>query len=285
MTNNQEVIQREIERVLRLMASAPEANHRIFYGSDPCHFGDLFLPVGPGPHPLVIFFHGGWWRSLVGLEYTNHLCKQLAKDGIAVWNVEFRRIGETGGGFPNTFFDLAAGTDFVHSLAQDYPIDLNRIVAMGHSAGGHISLWLSGRHRISPDSPIYSKSAVNLRGAISLSGVVDLRVASQLEILDVIENKIVVHELLNGTPVEVPDNYAAANPGELLPIGIPQILIHGMEDEQVPYKLSTMYSEAAKEIGDDVELILLQDANHFDLIDPTAKAYEVVKSKVIQLLR
>lgn len=280
----EEIMVREIGRATHFIATAPQANHRIFYGEDPSQFGDLFLPEGPGPHPLVVFFHGGWWRSLIGLDYTNHLCKQLANDGIAVWNVEFRRIGATGGGFPNTFLDLAAGTDFVQTLAQDYPLDLERIVAMGHSAGGHISLWLAGRDNISPESPIYSKKAVQLRGVISLAGVVDLKVASELEILDVIENKIVVNELMNGTPAEVPANYAAGNPSQLLPMGIPQILIHGTEDEQVPYKLSSLYAEDAIKSGDEVELVLVEKANHFDLIDPAAKEYAIVKSKVLQLL-
>ena len=151
------------------------ADHRIAYGSAPSQFGDLWLPQPHGASllPLVVFFHGGWWKSEYDLGYAGRLCNALKSQGIACWSIEYRRVGNAGGGWPGTFQDAAAGFDFLASLAKSYPLDLRRVLTMGHSAGGHLAFWIAGRHHIDPGSEIdLPGPVIPLRGAIALAGAV-----------------------------------------------------------------------------------------------------------------
>ncbi len=267
-----------------LTRTPPSAGRRIAYGPGPCQFGDLRLPRGPGPHPLVVFLHGGWWRSTFNLEYAGHLCAALALEGVATWNLEYRRTGETGGGWPMTFQDAAAGADYVQVLAEAYPIDLERIVAMGHSAGGHLALWLAGRHRIRQGSPLHAAPKVSLRGVVPLAGAVDLRLASEMGLGESPEHKFAVHELMGGTPAEVPERYAAGSPGDLVPLGVRQTLVHGTMDDRVPSQLASRYVQAAKAHGDDASLVRLEGVDHFDPVDPESTVYGRVRDIVCELL-
>jgi acetyl esterase/lipase len=255
----------------------PVADRRIAYGRGPAQFGDLRLPHSPGPHPLVIFLHGGWWRSAFDLEYAGHLSAALTAEGIATWNLEYRRTGGTGGGWPATFQDAAAGADYVRVLAETIPIDLGRVAAMGHSAGGHLALWLAGRHRIPADSPLHGPPQVSLCGVIALAGAVDLRIASRIRLGESSDHAPAVHELMGGAPDEFPERYRAGSPGDLLPLGVRQILVHGTADDRVPYVLASSYTEHARECGDDARLVGIDGAGHFDPVDPESSAFEPVR--------
>ena len=124
----------------------PAAGMRIAYGTAaPEQFGDLRLPAGSGPFPVVVVVHGGWWRSAYGLTYAGHLCEALTRDGFATWNIEYRRIGNPGGGYPATLYDVTAALGALHELAREHPLDLARVVVTGHSAGGHIAAWLAAK--------------------------------------------------------------------------------------------------------------------------------------------
>ncbi len=196
------------------------ADHRIPYGSEPSQFGDLWLPRVEGQVrvPVVVFFHGGWWKSEYDLGYAGRLCAALKSAGIACWSVEYRRVGETGGGWPGTFHDAAAGVDFVATLATRFPLDLMRVVAMGHSAGGHLAFWAAGRHHIPPNSEFHlPRTQVSLRGALSLAGAVDLRLTIDLSGCGAFaHDKYEVYNLMGGTPEERPERYQTGNPGDLL---------------------------------------------------------------------
>src|SRR6185437_307494 len=126
---------------------APSGALRLAYGTDPNQFGDLWLPSGAGPHPVVVFLHGGYWRARYDISYTHPIAADLAARGIAVWNLEYRRVGQSGGGWPGTFEDVARGFDALHDLAQQHSLDLARVVVMGHSAGGHLAFWLAAGKR------------------------------------------------------------------------------------------------------------------------------------------
>ncbi len=156
-----------------------QADHRILYGADPSQFGDLWLPkTYPGIRrfPLIVFFHGGWWKSEYDLGYTGRLCRAFDDAGFACWSVEYRRTGSTGGGWPATFQDAAAGFDHVVTLAKTYPLDLTRVITMGHSAGGHLAFWVAGRHGLPPGSNLQADAPqIVLSGAIALEGVMKLR--------------------------------------------------------------------------------------------------------------
>jgi acetyl esterase/lipase len=266
----------------------PRADHRIQYGPGEYQFGDLRLPVAAkGPAPLVIFVHGGWWKSAYDLTYAGHLCAELKSAGVATWSIEYRRVGSTGGGWPTTFQDVAAGSDYVATLAKSYPVDLNRVIAMGHSAGGHLAFWLAGRRHISEASPIYApQPKVALRGVIALAGTVDLRLTCDLSgYFTFAHDKHEVYSLMGGPPSEFHDRYGAGNPGDLLPLGVPQVLIQGSEDDQIPSELPGRWAEMARRQGDTVTVTMIPSADHFDVVDPQSKVWAVVQAAVLTMAR
>ena len=240
---------------------------RIPYGSGEFQFAELRIPETAGPHPIAIVIHGGFWRALYGLDYIGPACDALTAAGMATWNIEYRRIGQAGGGWPGTFEDVSHAADHLQSIAAEFNLDLNRVIAMGHSAGGHLALWLATRKKW-------------LRGVISLAGVADLRRAFELKL-----SNTVVADFLGGSPDEVPDRYKFASPIEQLPLGLPQKLFHGTLDDSVPYEISRRYVQAAKIPGDDVELITLENAGHFELVDPRTKEFGLVRETALAIIR
>lgn len=227
------------------------------------HFGDLRIPNGQGPHPIAVVVHGGFWRAHQDLGYLGHLCEVLLEYGIATWNIEFRRVGQVGGGWPGTLQDVGQATDYLRVLAAQFDLDLARTIAVGHSAGGHLALWLAARSRIPRASPLWAPNPLPLRAAISVNGVVDLRKAWELDL-----GSEAVARFLGGAPNEVPDRYASASPAELIPFGTTQVLVHGGLDDEVPPSIGEDYVAAALARGDKALLIRMPSAGHFEPIDP-----------------
>lgn len=255
--------------ILTVLQRPPlKADQRIAYGEDAFQFGDLWLPEGAGPHAVVIFIHGGFWRAAYNLDHASHLSAALRESGMAVWSLEYRRIGNPGGGWPGTFDDIGQGAVHLKNIAGQYALDLNRVLAMGHSAGGHLAYWLA------------AEKPIALSGTISLAGVVDLERAWELRL-----SNNVVADLIGGAPGDWPDRYASASPIERLPIRIPLRLIHGRDDTIVPLELSERFTERARERGDNVQLIALSGAGHFEVIDPLSAAWTVVEAAVLQMLK
>ncbi len=180
---------------------------RIPYGPGPSQFGDLRLPAGAGPHPVLVVIHGGFWRAGFGHNLLDSMCEVLSRDGWATWNIEYRRVGEDGGGWPGTFLDVAAAADHLRELAGPHAIDLRTVVTVGHSAGGHLALWAAARHKLPPGGTLHRASPLPIKGAVSLAGVPDLRKAAELKL-----GGDAVSDLLGGSPAAVPDRYAAASP-------------------------------------------------------------------------
>lgn len=259
--------------ILDLPAPAPD--FVLPYGPNPLQFGELRLPRGPGPHPVAIAIHGGFWRAAYDLAHLGHLCAALAAEGIATWSLEYRRIGHAGGAFPGTFTDVATGADHIRRISRDHHLDLSRAVAIGHSAGGQLALWLAGRARLPRSSGIWTPDPLALRGVVSLAGVSDLPRAFELNLGDG-----VVGSLLGGTPAQVPQRYAEASPRALLPFGIRIALVHGADDDIVPASMSGEFIRAARTAGDDATLELLQDTGHFELIDPRTPQWATVLRSV-----
>ncbi len=240
----------------------PPAGQRLHYGLEPLQFGDLRLPSGAGPHPCAIAIHGGFWRNTYDLKHLGHLCAALTDAGIATWSIEYRRIGDPGGGWSGTFRDVALAARFVSDQVAHYDIDPDRIFAIGHSAGGHLASWLAGAGNVPEDSPI-RVDQLPLRAVVSLAGVLDLECAWNLGL-----SNGVVRDLLAGTPAEVPERYAAASPLNLTPNGVPHLLVHGEDDAVVPIGISERYHEVATAEGDDVTLLAFPGVGHFEVIDP-----------------
>lgn len=257
---------------------APPADHRIAYGDGPLQFGDLRLPPGRGSHPVVIVIHGGCWYSEYDLKHVAAFSAALTQMGVATWSVEYRRIGDSGGGWPGTFEDVARGTDFLRVLARAYPLDLRRVVVVGHSAGGQLALWLAARRGLPKDSPLHSPDPLPLRGVVSLAGITDLRGYGS-------RCGNAVTKLLGGSAEEVPLRYRQTSPIELLPLRVKQRLIHGLLDKIVPPEQSGEYEAAAGRRGDDVRLFTVREAGHFDLIVPQATAWPAVQEAILSLLK
>jgi acetyl esterase/lipase len=259
----------------------PPADAVLAYGTDSLQFGELRLPQGEGPFPVVVVVHGGCWLSEYDRQYMAHLSHVLTQGGFATWNLEFRRVGDAGGGFPGTFLDVAKGADHVRELAKAYPLNIKQVVVMGHSAGGHLALWLAARRNLSKSSPLYRRKPLKFKGVVSLAGITDLAAYSR----DKGSCNEAVPKLMNGMPEEQPLHYAAASPIGLLPLQLPSRLVQGALDPIVPVTQSQRFVDAAKAKGDDAQLILLKEAGHFDLVSPTSPAHQIVLETVRELIQ
>ncbi len=265
-----------VQDILKL--PVPPADHRIAYGNDAQQFGDLRLPKGKDPHPVAVMLHGGVWLSQYNLDHVASFCATLTQAGVATWNLEYRRLGNPGGGWPGTFDDVARGIDHLRVVARTHPLDLERVVVVGHSAGGHLALWAGGRRRLPKDSPLSARDPLPLQGVVALAGVTDLRKfrAGFGNLID---------QLLGGTPEQVAARYPQTSPIDMLPLGIPQVLLHGSRDPIVPVELAKAYEAAGKKKGDAIRLILLDEAGHFELIAPGSSAWPAVKEAVLSLVK
>jgi acetyl esterase/lipase len=253
------------------------ADHRVSYGPDRAQFGDLYLPQPPGLHPVVLLLHGGCWQARYSLTHVGQLGAALRQAGLAVWNMEYRRLGN-GGGWPTTFRDVAMGADFLRTLAPQFALDLSRLVTVGHSAGGHLALWLAGRHHLPDTSPLHVAEGVRIHGVVSLAGVPDLIAGVQWNLC-----RGACHEVVGGLPEAVPHRYQHASPHALLPLGVPQWHLVGTEDQLVPAAYIQQYVEVARHY-DEVHLELLPEAGHFEVIVPTTAAWAAVRHAVLTLV-
>ncbi|MEY9774745.1 acetyl esterase/lipase [Arthrobacter sp. MW3 TE3886] len=261
--------------------------HKYQYGEDPSQWGELFLPEVAAPKGVVVVIHGGYWRSQYGAELGEPLAKDLAAHGMAAWNLEYRRAGN-GGGWPNTFADVLAGIDKLGELAGEHGLGLDRVVALGHSAGGHLAVWAAGRSRLAglgaPDADRQlmrrgdDDGAVQLTGVVSQSGVLNLAAAERLNL-----SNGAVSNFLGGSSEKYPKRHKFADPMSAVPLGVPVYAVHGTEDDTVPVSQSETYAGAAKAAGAPVQLLKVP-GDHFALIDPKAPAYRKCRELVQQLL-
>lgn len=257
-------------------APASPESERLTYGDHPSQFGELTMPTGE-VRGVVVVVHGGFWRQAYGLELGRPLATDLAAAGLAAWNVEYRRVGG-GGGWPATFEDVAAAVDLLAGPAQQAAggrLPLDRVVAVGHSAGGHLATWLAARPGLPAGAPGAAPS-VRLRGVVSQAGVLDL--------VDGAERSVgagAMQDLLGGEPAAVPDRYALASPIARLPLGVPVVCVHGTADRNVPIRQSERFVAAA---GAAAELVSLPGVDHFAVIDPGTPAWAECRSAVERLL-
>lgn len=255
-----------------LNVPAPPADRRIAYGSDPNQFIDLRLPAGKAPatgYPLLLNIHGGFWRARYDLLHAGHLCAALTKRGLITANVEYRRVGNEGGGWPGTFTDICQACDFLMRSAPELNIDPARVVIMGHSAGGQLALCLAARN-----PPV--------RAVLSLGGVVDLQRAYKLHLSD-----DAVVDFLGGSPEDMPDAYRAADPMQLSVREVEQVLFHGSVDDTVPPDFSRGYaaSKSKKQEQENVRLVDIPAVGHDELIDPRTPAFRVVEETVLRFVQ
>jgi len=216
---------------------------------------------------VAVVVHGGYWRTRYDRSLMTELCLDLADRGLAAWNLEYRRVG-SGGGWPETFEDIAAGVDGLADL--DAPLDLERVAAVGHSAGGHLAFWAAARPTL-PEGTPGAPPRVRVCAAVSQAGVLDLRLAAQLA------PSAEPTQALLGDLEDHPDRYRLASPRECLPLGIPQLVLHGDRDDTVSIRIATSYAETARAAGDACELVVLSGTGHFEHIDAGSPAWHVAR--------
>ena len=235
------------------------------YGSRPSQTADLHLPSGPGPFPVAVVIHGGYWQAQWSKLVTRPVSLDLAGRGWAAWNIEYRRLGPDGGGWPATFDDVARGID--HLAELNHPnLDLGKVVAVGHSAGGQLALWAGARKRFAPGEP-GAGPVVEVRRVIALAAVTHLRHAGRTASV-----------LVGGTPHQVPHRWALADPMAQIPLDVPVLLVHPQDDSTVSERQSSAYAEAVMAAGGEVTLVRPESGGHRAPIDPSTQAWKSAAS-------
>lgn len=274
-------------------AAPPPVDYR--YGDHPSQFLRLHLPARGAELPVVMVIHGGFWRQSYGVEYADPLCRNLIQFGVAAAAVEYRRVGRSwdeskgadpdGGGWPMTLVDICAAVDSLDSMGQASAggrLDCSRVIALGHSAGGHLAGWLAHRKSLPAATPgAVGPGAhwVPVLGAVCQAPVMDLVLAAGLRI-----GGSAVLDLLAAAPGSAPGRYSHASPICYVGDGARITLVHGTDDEEVPIDQSRRYAAAAIAAGDPVELIEIPDVAHYELIDPGHRAWDICRQSVLRML-
>jgi acetyl esterase/lipase len=257
----------------------PEADFVIPYGSGSHQFGELRLPDGQGPHPVVLIIHGGCWLAQYDLGYMSALADALTSGGVATWSVEYRRVGDEGGGWPGTFQDVADAADYLHEMALDHDLDLDRVVAVGHSAGGHLVLWLAGRKWLDAEDPLRGDAPLALNGVVALAGITDLAAYVSPEGCG-----SAVPGLLGGEPEKVRDRLKRSSPIAMVPFGVSQTLFVAEHDSIVPAIQAESFRDVAEKAGDAVSVTEISGAGHFELVDPTHAGFDLIRREIMDSL-
>jgi acetyl esterase/lipase len=268
---------------MNLFTATDPSAVRIAYGPAPSQFGELRLPAttnGPGNlrYPIAVLLHGGCWRTQYDLDYLRPLAQKLTRFGFVTWTLEYRRLGEPGGGWPGTLRDVATGMDRLRELSRRYPLDLQRIAVVGHSAGGQLALWLAGRSALTSDSELYQDHPVLPSAVIGLAPIVDMASFARGSG----SCNAAVAELLGGSLWRYPKRYRDAGPP--VAAGINVYLLHGMDDHIVPSEPSRLYIEARQRWGLQGLLQLEPGIDHFDIVDSEAPAWAIFADVLQQWL-
>ena len=259
----------------------PKADATVAYGVDRMQKVDVWLPARAGPHPVVVMVHGGCWQtSIADRSLMNWIADDLRKDGIAVWNIDYRGVDRAGGGYPGTFLDTAKATDALAANAGRYKLDLRRVVAVGHSAGGHLALWLAGRPKLPKDSALVTPAPLRIDAVISLGGLPNLE-ATAVSPDNGCGTEVVAKLVGTGRA----DPFVDTSVPRLLPLGIAQHLVNGREDRIIPFRMATNYVERARAAGDTAVLHEIPATGHVELVAPESAAWATTKRLIRDALR
>ncbi|QNA86794.1 alpha/beta hydrolase [Sphingomonas sp. So64.6b] len=266
----------------------PKPDATIDYGADHLQKVDVWLPAGgrhgKKKHPTVLMVHGGCWTtSIADRSLMNWIADDLRRDGIAVWNIDYRGIDRTGGGYPGTFLDTAAAADALRTNATHFHLDTKHIVAVGHSAGGHLALWLAARANLPRNSPLHTSKPIAIAHVISLGGLPDLEATAASP--DNGCGTEVIARLVGVPSPTRSDVYADTSVPRLLPLGVPQDLVNGREDSIIPIRLGTGYEEQAKKAGDRATLHIVPNTGHVELVAPETAAWSEAKRLIRAALK
>ncbi len=250
-----------------------KADETMRYGPAPSQVAELFLPKGAGPHPVVVLLHGGCFlKQYEGFPQTSALAADLAGRGYAVWNVEYRKLGEPGAGYPGTFQDVATALDRLRIEAPKHGLDLRRVIAIGHSAGGHLALWAASRGKLPAGSPLRTADPLPIGAVISLAGIGDLKGQGKVFAMPCGDDTI--DRLVDTAHRKQP--FADTSPAELLPTGVRVVMVHGVFDPVMPPYTGRDYAMMARKAGDQAEAVTIPGAAHFDLVIPSTPAWKEI---------
>lgn len=247
------------------------------YGDHPQQFGELYLPSAVVWHSVIVLIHGGGYQAVYNLKPIGAVARALADQGFAVWNIEYRRK-DTGGGYPRMFLDVARAADYLYSIADLHHLDLDRVIAAGHSAGGHLALWLAARHKLPQSSRLHLEGALPIQGVAALAAVADPILAFEQGLCS-----DALPAVMGGRPQDVPIHYQHGSPAALLPLEVAQTHILGSEDVKIMSNVQP-YIAAARARGDEVELITLPQVGHFEIVATTSPAWQTVQAAIHRLL-
>jgi len=254
----------------------PRPGATISYGEDPLQVVDIWVPEGRGPHPVVLMVHGGCWQTgIADRTIMNWIAENLRGRGLAVWNIDYRGVDRAGGGYPGTFQDAAAAADALRAHAREYDLDLSRIVATGHSAGGHLALWLAARPRLPQDSPLRTADPLPIHAVVSLGGLPDLEEAARPPGSGC--GTEVIARLTGG-------RFADTSVPRLAPLGSPQVLINGLQDRIIPTAYAEGYALPMRAAGDDVRVRMIESTGHVELIAPETAAWAAAVEEIERAL-
>jgi len=253
------------------------ARHRpdetVHYGPAPSQVAELFLPKAKGPHPVVVLLHGGCFlKAYEGFPQTSALAADLAGRGYAVWNVEYRKLGERGAGYPGTFQDVATAIDRLRTEGPKHDLDLRRVVAIGHSAGGHLALWAASRGKLPAGSALRVANPLPIGAVISLAGIGDLK--GQGKVFARSCGVDTIDRLIDRAHRQAP--FADTSPAELLPSAAKVVMVHGVFDTVMPPDTGRDYALMVRKAGGSAEVLTVPDAGHFDLVIPTTPAWREI---------
>ncbi|MFC7498352.1 alpha/beta hydrolase [Enterovirga sp. GCM10030262] len=255
----------------------PEPDAAIPYGDDLYQVVDLWLPQGEGPHSTVLMIHGGCWTTAIAdRTIMNWIADDLRQRGIAVWNIDYRGVDREGGGYPGTFLDAAAAADALRVHAERYNLDISPLVAVGHSAGGHLALWLAGRPRLPEASPLRTGNPLPIDSVVSLGGLPDLEEAAREPGSGC--GTEVVGQLTGG-------RFEDTSVPRLAPLGVEQVLINGMQDRIIPIAYAEGYAAPMRAAGDSVAVRMIDATGHVELIVPETEAWAAAVEEIEKALK
>ena len=249
------------------------------YGLDPLQIGELRLPPGSGPFPVAVVIHGGCWtKGFATKRNTAPIASALAAKGIATWNIEYRQVGDAGGGWPGTFQDWGAATDHLRLLAEIRPLDLSNVMVVGHSAGAHAALFVASRPRLPIASEVRGREPLPVNTAVAIDGPADLR--SFVGFDEEICGKPVIELLMGGKIGAMATQYAEASPAAQLPLGVRQLLVSS--SPVLSPETAEVYRKVATAAGDKVDVRVFAESGHFEGIAPGSDEWSEIEAMILR---